>query len=188
MAIRPFLLLACVASLFCGALSAQDLETPPEPIVIERQRALESRFNGAADLIEPSNAQQLTLVYALDQAGEMEIAGNATITDQVNCTAVISAQPTQGDSTLVVAVTPESAGPYSFTMNVPVNGGEYTYPVYGEMILHVDHHCHWWGCHDHDHNDDHHHCSTSTNPSWLLPGVLAVAAVTLIRRTRRHAA
>jgi hypothetical protein len=178
-----------VASLSCGALSAQDLETPPEPIVMELQRALEPRFNGAADLIEPSDAQQLTLVYALDQTGEMEIAGNATISDQVNCTAVISAQPTQGDSTLVVEVTPESAGPYSFTMNVPANGGsDYTYPVYGEMVLHIDHHCHWWGCHDHDHDDHHHRCTTGTDSSWIFPGVLAVAAVVLIRRTRRHAA
>jgi hypothetical protein len=198
------LCLALLATLVAGALAAQGApEKQPnnvskaDPVVVEMdiERVLSAETNGVADLFDSVQAGKLVLNYRLLNPGDTDIElAEVVISDQVNCSVVISVAPETtvaagGETTMVLELEPSEEGPFSFNVNTGLNGEPYSFAVQATVTMLLDHeyHCHTWGCHEHD--DHHHHCSTTDDQSWLIVGgLMGVLAVFIVRRVARRKA
>jgi hypothetical protein len=182
--------LALLTLLASSALCAQNLGSaaPPEGSqqgVVEMKilRTLSPETNGVADLLPGVKADKLILHYTLQNTGTHDVRiADVAIAEQVNCHAAIARQPepevaANGETTMVLEVSRREQGLFSFTVNMTVDGREYSFPVQATVTALLDHE------HDHHHDDDH-HCSTGVGGSWLLLGGVAALLGTLMFRRR----
>lgn len=75
-----------------------------------------------------SSASVLTYTLANSGTASLSITGSTTVANQVNCVAVVTTQPAasvaaSASTSLVVSVTPSSAGAWSFTLSTPNSDG-----------------------------------------------------------------
>jgi hypothetical protein len=189
-----FLSFAMLALLAPSVLSAQGIGTTPSlsgdsgPVVIEMkiQRSLSPDSSGVADMLPGMNADALILHYTLQNTGARDVELARVMTSgQVNCKAVIAGRPdtavaSDSATIMILEVTPQDQGPFSFTVSMAVNGREYSFPVQATVtaVLHTT-----VSAHSHDKDDDH-HCSTGVGGSWLLFGGVAALLGTLMLRRR----
>jgi hypothetical protein len=190
-----FLSLSFLAVLVSSVLSAQaDASADREPIVVEMkiERSLSPDSNGAGDLLGDVQANKLILHYNLQNPTrqDMRVSPEVATADEVNCATAVARQPETlvaagGSTPMTIEVSLNEPGPFSFVVNMVVDGRDYTFPVQSTVtvVLHDDeyYHCHDGDCHYHE--EEHHHCSTGEGRSWLmLGGMAAVLAALMFRR------
>jgi hypothetical protein len=190
-----FLSVSFLAVLVSSVLPAQaDGAADREPVVVEMkiERSLSPDSNGAGDLLGDVGADKLILHYTLQNPTreDMRVSPEAGIADEVNCAAVVAQRPEErvassGSTLMILEISLNEPGPFSFVVNMVVDGRDYRFPVQSTVtvVLHDDeyYHCHDGDCHYHE--EEHDHCSTGEGRSWLLlGGIAAVLAAIMVRR------
>jgi hypothetical protein len=166
-------------------------DNPPPPTAPEMNvtRGAAVADGGTDTLGNRTVGQAATLTYTIANAGtaDLNITTPVTIAGETNCTATVTAQPSNtvvaaGSTTLVISVTPTAAGAFSFTVSIDNDDADenpYNWTANGTGTVPSDD--------DDDDKDDDDGCSTGESRSALLLVGLSAALLVGVRLRRTRA-